>query len=68
MQIKVYKINEARTDIFAPGVTHKIFADEKTPMQNLTLGYGIFEGGATSGMHPHDAEEAFFKFMVMVLL
>jgi len=37
-------------------------------MQNLTLGYGIFEGGATSGMHPHDAEEAFFKFMVIVLL
>jgi len=59
MQIKVYKINEARTDKFAPGVTRKIFADEKTPTQNLTLGYGIFEGGAKSGMHSHDAEEAF---------
>jgi len=60
MQIKVFKLYEAKTDLYAPGVTRKIFADEKTPTQSLTLGYGMFEAGAKTGLHSHDTEEAFF--------
>jgi len=60
MQIKVYKLYEAKTDLYAPGVTRKIFVDEKTPTQSLTLGYGMFEVGAKTGLHSHDTEEAFF--------
>lgn len=57
MKPKLLKHDEIPLRKLGDGVTFKILADEEEGVENLGMGWILFEPGATSSMHTREVEE-----------